>query len=612
MPFAILSAPRAAQARDDRALVSALDRAQAMLTFGLNGMLLAANAGAQGLFGLSPEDIGQLDHGRLTCPDAAGNGEPPEFWRDLCAGSLKTGQFKRMARSGKPFWINGCYVPVTDDGGRVTRIVLVATDITEERLRGANAAGQLVAVDRAQAVIEFTLSGEVITANDNFLKAMGYELSEIAGKHHRMFVNPADAASPGYRAFWERLARGESFAGEYRRIGKNDKEVWIQASYNPIFDLEGKPFKVVKYATDVTARREAVNLLGQGLDRLAGGDLTQRVTTPFPAEIEPLRVAFNNSLENFAGIVERLRSTSGTLKTATAEILSGANDLSHRTARQAAAIEQTAAAMRELAGTVTDNSARADSASEKARSVASAAEDGGSVMRQANAAMDRITQSSTRISNIIGLIDDIAFQTNLLALNASVEAARAGDAGRGFAVVAVEVRRLAQSAAQASSEVKTLIEQSSGEVRTGSRLVAQAAERLGAMLEGVRENSDLVDQIARASQHQAAAIAEVSSAVREMDEMTQHNAALVEETNAAIEQTETQARELDRVVDIFQLAEEEALPSRAPVTPSHPEPQRGRALPATEIGKRTGVGQAAQKRYLVDGSAALDPDWQAF
>ena len=174
-------------------------------------------------------------------------------------------------------------------------------------------------------------------------------------------------------------------------------------------------------------------------------------------------------------------------------------------------------------------------------------------MSQANEAMERITTSSAKISNIIGLIDDIAFQTNLLALNASVEAARAGDAGKGFAVVAVEVRRLAQSAASASADVKVLIEQSASEVRDGSRLVADAADRLNGMLEGVRASSMLMDGISRDSQEQSTGITEVSIAVRQMDEMTQHNAALVEEMNAAIEQTETQATELDTIVDIFKV-----------------------------------------------------------
>ena len=169
--------------------------------------------------------------------------------------------------------------------------------------------------------------------------------------------------------------------------------------------------------------------------------------------------------------------------------------------------------------------------------------------------MEKITASSGKISNIIGLIDDIAFQTNLLALNASVEAARAGEAGKGFAVVAVEVRRLAQSAAEASSEVKVLIEQSGTEVKGGSKLVADAAAKLEAMLNAARNSNALMDGIARESREQANSIEEVNAAVRTMDEMTQHNAALVEETNAAIEQTEAQAVELDRIVEVFRVEE---------------------------------------------------------
>ena len=295
----------------------------------------------------------------------------------------------------------------------------------------------------------------------------------------------------------------------------------------------------------------AVAALGIGLNRLAEGDLTIRIAEPFTGDLDGLRQAFNEAAGKFAMIIAQVRQTSGALKTATGEILSGANDLAERTTRQAAAIEETSAAMEQLATTVVDNAKRADSANLKSRSVAEAAEETGAVVQQSNAAMERISVSSARISNIIGLIDDIAFQTNLLALNASVEAARAGDAGKGFAVVAVEVRRLAQSAASASSEVKVLIEQSALEVTTGSKLVADASQRLTSMLLSVRESASLIQSIAGASQEQAGAIAEVSTAIRQMDEMTQHNAALVEETNAAIEQTSNQANELDRIVEVF-------------------------------------------------------------
>ena len=289
------------------------------------------------------------------------------------------------------------------------------------------------------------------------------------------------------------------------------------------------------------------------LGALAHAELDQRVTGDYRGAFGRLKDDTNAVAERLSEIVTQLRGTSTALKTATGEILAGANDLSERTTRQAATIEETSAAMEQLASTVIDSAGRAETASRMAAGVSRSGEEGGAVMNAARTAMERITESSSKISNIIGLIDDIAFQTNLLALNASVEAARAGDAGKGFAVVAVEVRRLAQSAANASADIKSLIEQSVGEVAGGSKLVSQAADKLADMLKAMIENHQALDAIARSSREQASAIEEVNVAVRQMDEMTQHNAALVEQTNAAIEQTEAQARDLDRIVAVFKL-----------------------------------------------------------
>jgi methyl-accepting chemotaxis protein len=340
-----------------------------------------------------------------------------------------------------------------------------------------------------------------------------------------------------------------------------------------------------------------VSETGVVLGALARTDLTVRMQGNFSGAFAKLKNDANAVAETLSNVVGQLKLTSRSIKTATGEILSGANDLSERTTKQAATIEETSAAMEQLATTVLQNADRARDANSDAQLVSRTAEEGGEVMTRATLAMEKISASSAKISNIIGLIDDIAFQTNLLALNASVEAARAGDAGKGFAVVAVEVRRLAQSAAQASSDVKALIETSSGEVGAGTRLVREAAAKLASMLDAARSNSALMDGIARDSREQAAAIEEVTVAVRQMDEMTQHNAALVEETNAAIEQTEAQASELDRIVAVFHTDDRSVAPAVS--RSARPAPK-----PAST--------QRAASAYLSHGNAAISSDWDEF
>ena len=549
--FGLFGARTSGGPSDHAAVLAAVSRSQAMIEFTPDGTILTANANFLAATGYELAEIVGRHHSMFVSPAETGGDAYREFWQRLGQGEYQSGEFLRLGKGGREIWIQASYNPIPGRDGKLERVVKFATDISTRKQQAADWEGQLAAISRSQAVIEFTPTGEVLTANDNFCAALGYSLDEIVGRHHEMFVPRDYARTAEYREFWERLGRGEYEAAEFRRIGKGGREVWIQATYNPIFDHAGRTIKVVKYATDVTARRQAVEVLGSSLARLAGGDLTVAIDTAFPGELDQLRTAFNNTAAQFGAIVAQLRQTSRALRLATSEILSGANDLAERTTRQGATVEETSAAMEQLSTTVADNAKRAEVANAKSSAVLTAAAQGGQVMREANDAMERISSSSGKISNIIGMIDDIAFQTNLLALNASVEAARAGDAGKGFAVVAVEVRRLAQSAAGASAEVKALIEQSANEVGSGSRLVSAAADKLASMLAAVEENSQLVRGIADATQEQASAIAQFGTAVRQIDEMTQHNAALVEQINASIEQTEGQAGELDRVVDRF-------------------------------------------------------------
>ena len=386
---------------------------------------------------------------------------------------------------------------------------------------------------------------EVFRSNGQAVRAMDSEKSRAAeAEAHRRAVN--DELLAEVQALVAAAVDGDFSQRITRSFGMPELDAFVAG----INDL-------------VATVDRGLGETGEVLEAFSRADLTKRMNGDYRGAFGALKDDLNRAADHFTEMVNQLQTTSRSLKSATGEILSGANDLSQRTTKQAATIEETSAAIEQLSDTVRANAAKAEEAATKTQIASRMADEGGQAMTEATHAMERITSSSGKISNIIGLIDDIAFQTNLLALNASVEAARAGEAGKGFAVVAIEVRRLAQSAAEASSDVKALIEQSAQEVDGGSRLVETAAAKLAAILEAVRENSALMQSISEAGREQATAIGEVTVAVRQMDAMTQHNAALVEQTNAAIEQTEGQVDELDRITESFTIRPASARMSRA-------------------------------------------------
>jgi len=428
---------------------------------------------------------------------------------------------------------------------------------------------KMAAIGRSQAVIEFDLDGCILDANDNLLKTMGYSLDEIRGQHHRTFMDPAEAASPAYAAFWRDLNAGRFAAAKFRRLAKGGREVWLQASYNPVIGADGRPTRVVKLAVDITeaeqeaARREAARLdakaaqntlveaLAESLSRLSDGDLTALIDQDMSGAHGRVKDDFNNAVDCLRQTMNQVLQSVAGLRGGSDEISSASDDLSRRTEQQAASLEETAAALDEITATVKRSAEGARQAADVAGQARDQADRSGLVVREAVAAMDGIRQSSNQISDIIGVIDEIAFQTNLLALNAGVEAARAGDSGRGFAVVASEVRALAQRSAEAAKEIKILISASAAEVAQGVRLVNEAGASLDGIAGKVGEMDALVAEIAASAQEQSSGLGQVNAAVNQMDQVTQQNAAMVEQTTAASANLKTEAEGLARLVGGF-------------------------------------------------------------
>jgi methyl-accepting chemotaxis protein len=538
------------RAADATNLVEALSRSQAIIEFDLTGIILHANENFCRALGYSLQEI-KGKHHRIFCDsDYVASESYRKFWANLSAGKFDAGEYRRVTKSGKDIWIEATYNPLFRSG-KPYKVVKIAADITAKKLVASEDASKLDAIGRSQAVIEFTPDGHILFANENFCKGLGYELQEIKGKHHRIFCDRDYAASAEYSQFWKKLAGGEFIADEFVRYGKGGKEIWIQAAYNPIRDLSGRVTKVVKFATDVTARMSAIAMLGKGLRELADGKLCQSLQTPFVPSMETTRHDFNAVAVKLRDAMQIVAHNASGIAAASSEVRDASQEFAKRTEQQAASLEEAAAALEQVTRTVTDSSGRAGEANRLVHDTRQNAEQSGLVVRDAITAMDQIAESSGQITNIIGVIDDIAFQTNLLALNAGVEAARAGEAGKGFAVVAQEVRELAQRSATAAKEIKTLINTSSQQVASGVDLVGRTGSSLRQILEQVGSIHDNISAIVEASKEQATSLREISHAVNHMDQATQKNAAMVEETTAASYSLASEAESLRGLLTQF-------------------------------------------------------------
>ena len=563
------------QTADFTGQIDAISKSQAVIEFDLDGHILNANENFLTTMGYTLNDVKGQHHSMFVGPADKHTPEYRAFWEKLGRGEYDSGVYKRQGRGGKEIWIQASYNPILDMNGKPFKVVKYASDVTESKLKNADYSGQIQAIGKSQAVIEFNLDGTIINANDNFLSAVGYTLDEVKGRHHSIFVEHHYKSSPEYRLFWEKLNSGEYDAGEYKRLGKGGQEIWIQASYNPILDLNGKPFKVVKYATDVTGRKQAVAQIKDILLAMSEGDLTSAIDGELDGEFHVLGEAMNSLTDKLNTLVMEIRQASNSVFSASQEIAQGNSDLSHRTEDQAASLEETASAMEELTATVKQNADNASDVASRASEAMQKASNGGEVVDSAVAAMDAINKSSKKIADIIGVIDEISFQTNILALNAAVEAARAGEQGRGFAVVAAEVRNLAQRSASAAKEIKGLISDSLDAVSTGTNLVSATGTTFGELVASVQDVVTMIAEIDTASKEQSVGISEVCRAVTQMEEGTQQNAALVEQASASSTAMEQQAQTLLQQVGFFNVSGDESA-FRAPASRHSGTAQRQR------------------------------------
>jgi methyl-accepting chemotaxis protein len=445
------------------ALVGALDRSQAIIEFTPDGRILSANENFLKLLGYRLDEIKGRHHRMFVEADYAQSPAYREFWTKLAAGQYQAAQYKRVGKNGKEVWIEASYNPILDRRGRTVKVVKLASDVSTEKAVYADMLGKIEALDRSQAVIEFALDGTVLAANENFLQLLGYRLEEIKGRHHSMFVDPAEKQSSAYREFWAKLSRGEFQGAQYKRIGKGGKEVWIEATYNPIRDLNGKLCKVVKFATDLSRRKEQNAALAHDFE----GGVKAMVTTV---------------------------SSSTATMTETAQLLSAAAE---QTNQQSAAVstasEELTASIAEIARQLTQANKTIDTAVELAQN--------------SRRTVGELVGAAEKIGEVTNLITEIASQTNLLALNATIEAARAGEAGKGFAVVASEVKTLATQTAKATEEIAQQIK-SIQEASHGTE-------------DAIRDITATVSQISEISTSISGAVEEQSTATRDVSENIQ-------------------------------------------------------------------------------------------
>lgn len=541
--------------------IQAIRKAQTVLEMDMNGIITDVNDVFCLTSGYQRSEIIGKNLTVLLNDKFRNSSEFREFGDRLKRGETVSGEFKLLGKGDKEFWISANYNPILDLNLKPFKVVKYGSEITQIKKERADNEGQLSSINRSIGKVEYGLDGLITKVNDIFCLQTGYSAGDLIGKHHDVLVTKTVITSSSYQDFWKKLNAGEFVSGIYETVGKDGKQVWLNASYNPILDENGIPYKVVHFAIDITQQKLTESNLASAvaetkdvIDSAKLGDLSSRVSLiGKDGEVAELCKGVNALLDNMAEMVSQVLEAVEAVNAAASEIAKGNNDLSSRTEEQASSLQQTTSSMSDLAITVKQNAGNAKEANELAAKASGVAEKGGEVVGEVVRTMSEINEYAHKIEDIISVIDGIAFQTNILALNAAVEAARAGEQGRGFAVVAGEVRSLAQRSSSAAKEIKDLINDSVNKVLEGTKLVENAGNTMEDIVNSVRHVTDIMRAISKASTDQSFGIDQVNSAISSMDEATQQNAALVEQAAAAAESLVDQASSLKNTVGSFTL-----------------------------------------------------------